>query len=143
MCRVQGRNEISECVPVRRLVEAAERCIPLYIDVVGELRSRLLGQICNSCKVVFVPGFECVLDALVEFLIAAGCFDSPEVAAADDGRILGVEVESEVDLVECAQIKVLRVARVSYIITSLNASRASRASSTHLHCVGSDSLLSP
>ena len=49
-----------------------------------------------------MSGFERRFDALVELLIAAGRFDSPEVAAANNRRVLGVEVESEVDLVECA-----------------------------------------
>ena len=100
--RVQGRNEVGERVPVRGLVETAERCVPINIDIVGELRSGLLGQICDSCEVILMPGFERVLDALVQFLIAAGCFDSPKVAAADDRGVLGVEIEGEVDLVEGA-----------------------------------------
>ena len=41
---------------------------------------------------------EGALDALVQLLIAAGGLDGPYVTAADDGRIRGIEVESEVDL---------------------------------------------
>jgi hypothetical protein len=52
--------------------------------------------------VISVSGFERVLDALVELLIAAGCFDGPEVAAANYCGVLGVEIEREVDLVEGA-----------------------------------------
>lgn len=65
-----------------------------------------------------MSGFERVLDALVELLIAAGCFDGPEIAAANDRGVLSVEIEREVDLVEGAQIKVLRVAR---LVTSSHA----------------------
>jgi hypothetical protein len=56
----------------------------------------------NGCNVVLVSVLERLLDALVQLLVAAGGLDGPKVASADDGCVLGVEVEGEVDLVERA-----------------------------------------
>lgn len=55
-----------------------------------------------------MPLLERLLDALVEFLVAPCCLDGPEVAAADDGGVLGIEVEGKVDFMEGAQVEVLR-----------------------------------
>lgn len=131
--RVESCNEVGESVPIRGLVEAPKRRIPVGIDIVGELRSGLLGQICDGCEMIFVSRFERVLDALVELLIAASRFDRPKVAAANDRSVLGVEVEREVYLVEGAQIKVLRGAGQLHHHTRR---RVERGPCTHLHGVG-------
>lgn len=49
-----------------------------------------------------MPFLERPLDSLVQLLVASGRFGGIEVAAADDGRVLRVEIEGEVDLVEGA-----------------------------------------
>lgn len=106
--RIQGRNEIGECVAVGRLVKRSERRISIDIELTSELRSGRRREACEGADEVLVAGFESVFDALVEFLIAAGCFDGPEIASANDGSVCGVEVEGDVDLVEGAQIEVLQ-----------------------------------
>lgn len=71
-----------------------------------------------------MPLLERPLDALVQLLVASRCFNRPEIASADDCCVLCVEVEGEVDLVEGAQIEVLRCHRVSYVVTLALSHRA-------------------
>ena len=87
---------------VAGLVEAAKGRLAGCVDLFGKLGGRLLRKGRNGCNVVLVAVLERLLNALVQLLIAAGGLDGPEVASADDGCVLGVEVEGEVDLVECA-----------------------------------------
>jgi hypothetical protein len=87
---------------VAGLIEAAKGRLAGRVNLISKLGGRLLGEVRNSCNVVLVSVLERLLDALVQLLVAAGGLDGPEVASADDGCVLGVEVEGEVDLVERA-----------------------------------------
>lgn len=101
---------------VRRLIEASKGCVPCDIELVSELCGRLFRQIGDGGEQLFVPLLERPLNALVQLLIAAGRLYRPDIASSDNGRVLRVEVEGEVDLVEGAEVEILRGSRISYII---------------------------
>jgi hypothetical protein len=99
---IECSDQIGKRMAIAGLIEAAKGRLAGCVDLVGKLGGRLLGEVRNGCNVVLVAVLERLLDTLVQLLVAAGGLDGPEVTSADDGRVLGVEVEGEVDLVEGA-----------------------------------------
>lgn len=77
VCRVQRCDQISKCMSIGGFVEGAKGRVSRDVELVCELRGRLFGQACNSCQQVLVPFLKRLLDALVELLVASGCFYSP------------------------------------------------------------------
>jgi hypothetical protein len=55
-----------------------------------------------------MPVLECLLYALVQLLVAPSGLCRIQVATAEDGAILSVEVERLIDLMEGAQVEVLQ-----------------------------------
>jgi hypothetical protein len=61
----------------------------------------------DRCEEILVPVLERLLDPLVQLLVAPRGLRCVEVTSSKYGRVLGLEVEGRVDLVDTADIKVL------------------------------------